>query len=353
MITNLREKGFQAKQEGGTDDIRFSKASSSSRSQWSGLKNPRIVRASRSFGGKDRHSKVVTVRGLRDRRIRLSVHTAIQLYDLQERLGLNQPSKVIDWLLEATKHEIDKLPPLQIPPGNFNQFHQPTMLSHKSFVPQPSLPPFFNSNPPFIKDGGTQSLPCNKEGIKINYNVGEEQAMAKLKAWDTDATLREKCKEVERESGINQYKSRLREVLGGEEHQDHGIGGYSTAQVSTQNFFPIFNHTSFPSFLNNVMPYYPYYQWEPSNLSLSQFGSHGFISQTEDPQAGHSPVALLPSSLALSSGPQMFSSTSSVSTPTVLFPPYPTYITTPLEKDPRQINPFNLSSSSQHNILPN
>lgn len=79
--------------------------------------NPRIVRVSRTFGGKDRHSKVFTVRGLRDRRIRLSVVTAIQLYDLQDRLGLSQPSKVIDWLLEAAKNDVDLLPPLQFPPN--------------------------------------------------------------------------------------------------------------------------------------------------------------------------------------------------------------------------------------------
>ncbi|XP_076929263.1 uncharacterized protein LOC143593544 [Bidens hawaiensis] len=84
-------------------------------SSWTKLKDPRIVRVSRAFGGKDRHSKVWTVRGLRDRRVRLSVPTAIQLYDLQFRLGLDQPSKVVDWLLDAAKHEIDKLPPLQMP----------------------------------------------------------------------------------------------------------------------------------------------------------------------------------------------------------------------------------------------
>ncbi|KAJ1285513.1 hypothetical protein BS78_03G285200 [Paspalum vaginatum] len=83
--------------------------------QWSAQTESRIVRVSRVFGGKDRHSKVKTVKGLRDRRVRLSVPTAIQLYDLQDRLGLNQPSKVVDWLLNAARHEIDKLPPLQFP----------------------------------------------------------------------------------------------------------------------------------------------------------------------------------------------------------------------------------------------
>ncbi|KAK6787631.1 hypothetical protein RDI58_016156 [Solanum bulbocastanum] len=92
-------------------------------SSWAaGFKNPRIVRVSRTFGGKDRHSKVCTVKGLRDRRIRLSVPTAIQLYDLQDRLGLSQPSKVVDWLIDATKDEIDKLPPLQMPPPSLSHF---------------------------------------------------------------------------------------------------------------------------------------------------------------------------------------------------------------------------------------
>nr|UDM55047.1 TCP transcription factor 31 [Rorippa aquatica] len=99
------------------EDHRTSYSSTLLRQQWN---NPRIVRVSKTFGGKDRHSKVCTVRGLRDTRIRLSVTTAIQVYDLQERLGLSQPSKVIDWLLEAAKNDVDLLPPLQFPPG----FHQ-------------------------------------------------------------------------------------------------------------------------------------------------------------------------------------------------------------------------------------
>lgn len=100
---------------------------------WSASTESRIVRVSRVFGGKDRHSKVRTVKGLRDRRVRLSVPTAIQLYDLQDRLGLNQPSKVVDWLLNAAQHEIDKLPPLQFPPQD--------LVAHMS---SPMAPPFSN-----------------------------------------------------------------------------------------------------------------------------------------------------------------------------------------------------------------
>lgn len=149
MIT--REVNKQEGNSNQNDDGNKSKGSSStttnSTSSWTRLKDPRIVRVSRAFGGKDRHSKVCTVRGLRDRRVRLSVPTAIQLYDLQDRLGLNQPSKVVDWLLDAAKHEIDELPPLQIPPGNLN----------------PNLYPMLGI-------GGNSHQISNKEGLNKSIN---------------------------------------------------------------------------------------------------------------------------------------------------------------------------------------
>lgn len=123
-----------AKEESATNN---KKAATSSTRHWSsaGFRNPRIVRVSRSFGGKDRHSKVCTVRGLRDRRIRLSVPTAVQLYDLQDRLGLGQPSKVIDWLIDNTKPDIDNLPPLHFPP----QFHHNHNHNHNNPTTKPVL----------------------------------------------------------------------------------------------------------------------------------------------------------------------------------------------------------------------
>eukprot|EP00252_Welwitschia_mirabilis_P015962 TRINITY_DN35391_c0_g1_i1.p1 TRINITY_DN35391_c0_g1~~TRINITY_DN35391_c0_g1_i1.p1 ORF type:complete len:360 (+),score=30.77 TRINITY_DN35391_c0_g1_i1:970-2049(+) len=63
----------------------------------------------KSTGRKDRHSKVCTARGLRDRRVRLSAHTAIQFYDVQDRLGYDRPSKAVDWLMKNAKASIDEL----------------------------------------------------------------------------------------------------------------------------------------------------------------------------------------------------------------------------------------------------
>lgn len=77
----------------------------------------------RSTGRKDRHSKVYTSKGPRDRRVRLSAHTAIQFYDVQDRLGYDRPSKAVDWLIKKAKSSIDKLaelPPWQPSTSNNN-----------------------------------------------------------------------------------------------------------------------------------------------------------------------------------------------------------------------------------------
>uniref|UniRef100_A0A2P2L3R0 Uncharacterized protein MANES_15G123800 n=1 Tax=Rhizophora mucronata TaxID=61149 RepID=A0A2P2L3R0_RHIMU len=84
----------------------------------------RIIRVSRASGGKDRHSKVWTSKGPRDRRVRLSVTTAIQFYDLQDRLGYDQPSKAVEWLIKAAADAIAELPSL-----NSSFPHTPKQLS--------------------------------------------------------------------------------------------------------------------------------------------------------------------------------------------------------------------------------
>ncbi|KAG4398698.1 hypothetical protein AAZX31_08G095500 [Glycine max] len=81
-------------------------------SSWHHHNSSRIIRVSRASGGKDRHSKVMTSKGLRDRRVRLSVNTAIQFYDLQDRLGYDQPSKAVEWLIKSASDAISELPSL-------------------------------------------------------------------------------------------------------------------------------------------------------------------------------------------------------------------------------------------------
>nr|QJS57393.1 transcription factor CYC [Henckelia pumila]WFG05981.1 CYCLOIDEA-like transcription factor 2 [Henckelia pumila] len=58
---------------------------------------------------KDRHSKIVTSQGPRDRRVRLSIGMARKFFDLQEMLGFDKPSKTLEWLLTKSKAAIKDL----------------------------------------------------------------------------------------------------------------------------------------------------------------------------------------------------------------------------------------------------
>ncbi|KAL0692222.1 hypothetical protein Bca4012_059402 [Brassica carinata] len=163
--------------------------------QWaSAFRNPRIVRVSRTFGGKDRHSKVCTVRGLRDRRIRLSVPTAIQVYDLQDRLGLSQPSKVIDWLLEAAKDDVDNLPPLQFPQG-FNQMYPSLIFGESSST------------------SAASAFPGTNLGFLESWNLGGSSSRTRSRIADT--TPRESF-DLDKGKWIKQDENRNHD-------QDHGF----------------------------------------------------------------------------------------------------------------------------------
>lgn len=90
----------------------------------------------RSTGRKDRHSKVYTAKGPRDRRVRLAAHTAIQFYDVQDRLGYDRPSKAVDWLIKKAKNAIDKLD--ELPPWNPNQVLSSTIEADATALEQQS-----------------------------------------------------------------------------------------------------------------------------------------------------------------------------------------------------------------------
>ncbi|XP_039014391.1 transcription factor TCP13-like [Hibiscus syriacus] len=254
MNASSKEADSSSKQQSNTNDTKLSSTGqSSSSSPWLRLKDPRVVRVSRAFGGKDRHSKVFTIRGLRDRRVRLSVPTAIQLYNLQDRLGLNQPSKVVDWLLDAAKHEIDELPPLPWPPqGDFAFNHQMVLSSSTSQEPGPSQ--------------------SNKQGLKTGTCVDSEDPAAELPRWNfwnSDACWRAKFKEVARETTNEKDDGNKRNE--GEKQQD---------------------------MLSNTVPYGSYYHFEPPSFACS----HGFASHTEDLHNFNVEPLPLASTLSLSSG---------------------------------------------------
>ncbi|CAD6219377.1 unnamed protein product [Miscanthus lutarioriparius] len=57
----------------------------------------------------DRHSKIQTAQGVRDRRMRLSLDVARDFFALQDRLGFDKASKTVDWLLTQSKPAIERL----------------------------------------------------------------------------------------------------------------------------------------------------------------------------------------------------------------------------------------------------
>uniref|UniRef100_A0A0D9X849 TCP domain-containing protein n=1 Tax=Leersia perrieri TaxID=77586 RepID=A0A0D9X849_9ORYZ len=57
----------------------------------------------------DRHSKIRTAQGVRDRRMRLSVGVARDFFALQDKLGFDKASKTVEWLLAQSRKAIDSL----------------------------------------------------------------------------------------------------------------------------------------------------------------------------------------------------------------------------------------------------
>nr|UZQ19856.1 CYC-like protein RanaCYL2 [Nigella damascena]WDD45519.1 TCP transcription factor CYC2 [Nigella damascena] len=70
----------------------------------SGNKIPR-----KRSGKKDRHSKIVTAHGIRDRRMRLSLEIAREFFNLQDLLGFDKASKTVEWLLRSSEEAINQI----------------------------------------------------------------------------------------------------------------------------------------------------------------------------------------------------------------------------------------------------
>ncbi|XP_010535245.1 PREDICTED: transcription factor TCP4 [Tarenaya hassleriana] len=156
----------------------------------------------RSTGRKDRHSKVCTAKGPRDRRVRLSAHTAIQFYDVQDRLGFDRPSKAVDWLIKKAKTSIDEL--AELPPWNpaetlRNAKPRRAAKAKASPPPQPPPPPSLTHEGQFGapvvgfagEDNGLGFLPASLDSdsiadtIKSFFPVGGGGACASTEALKT------------------------------------------------------------------------------------------------------------------------------------------------------------------------
>ncbi|KAK8521361.1 hypothetical protein V6N13_077469 [Hibiscus sabdariffa] len=62
-----------------------------------------------STSKRDRHSKINTANGPRDRRMRLSLDVAREFFGLQDMLGYDKASRTVEWLLIQARQEIKRL----------------------------------------------------------------------------------------------------------------------------------------------------------------------------------------------------------------------------------------------------
>lgn len=144
----------------------------------------------RSTGRKDRHSKVCTAKGPRDRRVRLSAHTAIQFYDVQDRLGYDRPSKAVDWLIKKAKSAIDELAelPAWTPTAGSlanSNFEQEQAAAQKQEAGNHQNPPQQLSIHHGDVVGAIPAGPSGKRAMTMLLNDGEQQSMHHSSAHQT------------------------------------------------------------------------------------------------------------------------------------------------------------------------
>ncbi|KAF8413552.1 hypothetical protein HHK36_001543 [Tetracentron sinense] len=171
------------------------------------MHSSRICRVSRASGGKDRHSKVLTARGPRDRRVRLSVSTAIQFYDLQDRLGCDQPSKAVEWLIKTAADAIAELPSL-----NCAFPDTPKQPSYEKRPSEPRLDPpetELETEPNYqqqqhisLTKSACSSTSETSKGSGLSLSRSEKRVKARERARERAA--KEKEKERERETETHQ-----------------------------------------------------------------------------------------------------------------------------------------------------
>ncbi|KAJ7954053.1 transcription factor CYCLOIDEA-like [Quillaja saponaria] len=87
-----------------------------------------LIPRKRSTGKKDRHSKIYTAQGPRDRRMRLSLHIARKFFDLQDMLGFDKASQTIEWLLTKSMASIQEVS------ENFSKVKQRSSVGAKSVL---------------------------------------------------------------------------------------------------------------------------------------------------------------------------------------------------------------------------
>ncbi|XAR68291.1 hypothetical protein NMG60_11003371 [Bertholletia excelsa] len=229
----------------------------------------------RSTGRKDRHSKVCTAKGPRDRRVRLSAHTAIQFYDVQDRLGYDRPSKAVDWLIKKAKSAIDEL--AELPAWN------PTSGSTANAD--------FQQNPAQNQHEEQNSNQNHQEeqNLSQNHQIGSLHGLGDAIAGSSSVS---RC-DVQNNTGEFLQQALDSDAIADTIKSFFPMGGATSAAQETNSPAMHFqNFASPPDLLSRA-------QSQDLRLSLQSFQDPMLLHQHQPPQHHQTEPALFPGTAAL------------------------------------------------------
>ncbi|CAH8302089.1 unnamed protein product [Eruca vesicaria subsp. sativa] len=178
----------------------------------------------------DRHSKIKTAKGTRDRRMRLSLDVAKELFGLQDMLGLDKASKAVEWLLTQAKPEI-----IKIANSLSNQFNHGRFSSFEESQPRPALGLMETSSDLFeltsiwtVEDRGSNTnMTVTRENDVDGRSVRGKRRMLqprtpilKKLSKDARAKARERAKGRTKEKMMKRI-AQVNVVVEGEAHKHH------------------------------------------------------------------------------------------------------------------------------------
>jgi hypothetical protein len=156
---------------------------------------------------KDRHSKIYTSQGLRDRRVRLSIDIARKFFDLQDMLGFDKASTTLDWLLTKSRKEIEEVA----------QMKQQEDFSSTGGAAARSLSPNHSECEVISKSNSFVGAPKEKQKKKMKM-PNHEATLAKESREKARARARERAREKRRTSRPAESKKCL-QPSGDHHHQ--------------------------------------------------------------------------------------------------------------------------------------
>ncbi|KAK3020057.1 hypothetical protein RJ639_002772 [Escallonia herrerae] len=144
---------------------------------------------------KDRHSKIKTAHGLRDRRMRLSRDVAHKFFGLQDMLGFDKGSRTVEWLLKKSEIAIKDL---QMSWGSSNNVSGAKTTSASSTSDCEVLSSGYEEQVSFNTNKAKQSSSCTKER-KNRKSTAFHHPIARESREKARARARERTREKRRQ----------------------------------------------------------------------------------------------------------------------------------------------------------